>query len=216
MPLDLGVSEMPVNGERLFCGVLRDVTERLASEQALRASERKLRSYIEQSLEGVMVVDGQGRYLETNPAAADMLGYTEHELLQMTVADLLPPEGPEREAGMAHFQRAATEGRATGEVVLCKRGGQRFVVDPDAGGLGGDPPLGGPPPAHGANGAEAGPPAGGAAGAAGREARPRALADPQEAGGEGRGGRPQRGRPGWRRRRRRGGGRRPRAPPPRT
>ena len=142
VPLDLGVSEMPVNGERLFCGVLRDVTERMASEQALRASERKLRSYIEQSLEGVMVVDGQGRYLETNPAAAETLGYTEHELLQMTVSDLLPPEGPEREAGLAHFQRAATEGRSTGEVVLCKRGGQRFVVDLNAVDLGNDRYLG--------------------------------------------------------------------------
>ncbi|NNU43942.1 PAS domain S-box protein [Ramlibacter montanisoli] len=142
MPLDLGVSEMPVNGERFFCGVLRDVTERLASELALRASERKLRSYIEQSLEGILVADGQGRYLETNPAAAEMLGYTEHELLQMSIADLLPPDGPEREAGMAHFQRAATEGRATGEVVLCKRGGQRFVVDINAVDLGGDRYLG--------------------------------------------------------------------------
>ncbi|HEY0822883.1 MAG TPA: PAS domain S-box protein [Ramlibacter sp.] len=142
VPLDLGVSEMPVNGRLYFCGVLRDVTERMASEQALRASERKLRSYIEQSLEGVMVVDGQGRYLEANPAAAEMLGYTEHELLQMSISDLLPPDGPERAAGLAHFHRAASEGRATGEVVLCKRGGERFVVDINAVDLGGDRYLG--------------------------------------------------------------------------
>jgi PAS domain S-box-containing protein len=142
VPLDLGVSEMPVHGERFFCGVLRDVTERLASEEAVRASERKLRSYIEQSLEGMMVVDAQGNYLEANPAAADMLGYTEHELLQMSIAQLLAPEGPEREAGLEHFRRVTAEGRSSGEVVLCRRGGERFVVDINAVDLGGGRYLG--------------------------------------------------------------------------
>jgi PAS domain S-box-containing protein len=142
VPLDLGVSEMPVNGDLYFCGVLRDVTERMEREAAVHASERKLRSYIEQSLDGVMVVDDQGRYLEANPAAADMLRYTEHELLQMSVTDLLPPDGPEREAGLAHFRKVSQEGRASGEVVLLKRGGERFVVDINAVDLGGGRYLG--------------------------------------------------------------------------
>ncbi|MCM2251556.1 MAG: PAS domain S-box protein, partial [Ramlibacter sp.] len=74
VPLDLAISEMQVGHQRLFCGILRDVSDRLESERAVREGERKLRSYIEQTLDGFMVVDREGRYLEVNPAAAKMLG----------------------------------------------------------------------------------------------------------------------------------------------
>jgi PAS domain S-box-containing protein len=41
-PLDLGVSDMSVAGQRLFCGIVRDVTERIASEQALQQERAML------------------------------------------------------------------------------------------------------------------------------------------------------------------------------
>ncbi|MBL0390767.1 response regulator [Ramlibacter monticola] len=41
-PMELGVSEMPVGGQRLFCGIVRDVTERMASEQALQQERAML------------------------------------------------------------------------------------------------------------------------------------------------------------------------------
>jgi PAS domain S-box-containing protein len=142
VPLDLGVSEMPVNGDRLFCGIIRDVTQQRAQEEAVRQSEAKLRSYFEQSLDGVMVVDQAGRYHEANPAAARILGYEEEELLRMSIPDLLWREEPERGVGVAHFDRLWTEGRATGEVVLRKRDGSRLVVEINAVALGNDRYLG--------------------------------------------------------------------------
>ena len=42
MPLDLAVSEMIVGQQRLFSGIIRDITPRLAAEEALRHSERIL------------------------------------------------------------------------------------------------------------------------------------------------------------------------------
>jgi PAS domain S-box-containing protein len=41
-PLDLGVSEMPVGGQRFFCGIVRDVTERIAAELALQQERAML------------------------------------------------------------------------------------------------------------------------------------------------------------------------------
>ncbi|GAB3660172.1 CHASE domain-containing hybrid sensor histidine kinase/response regulator [Ramlibacter alkalitolerans] len=137
-PLDLGVSEMPVDGQRLFCGIVRDVTERLASEDALRQSERKLRSYIEQSLDGVAVVDGQGHYLEVNPAGAQMLGYSERELLHMAIPDVLSSVDAERRQGLAHFEQVQREGRGSGEVVLRRRDGETLIAEINAVDLGGD------------------------------------------------------------------------------
>jgi PAS domain S-box-containing protein len=142
MPLELGISEMHVGDQRLFCGIVRDMTERMAAEDALRESERKLRSYIEQTLDGVMVVDGQGQYLEVNPAAAEMLGYSEQELRELGIPGVLWPDDAERQAGVAHFQRVAAEGRSVGEVSLRRKDGSRLIADVHAVALGGDRFLG--------------------------------------------------------------------------
>jgi PAS domain S-box-containing protein len=142
MPLELGVSEMRVGDQRLFCGIVRDVTDRVAAEDALRQSERKLRSYIEQTLDGVMVIDRNGRYLEANPAASKMLGYEEDELLQLSLRDLLWPDHADRKTGLEHFQRVVSQGRSVGEVALRCRDGQRLIADVHAVALGGDRYLG--------------------------------------------------------------------------
>ncbi len=47
-------------------GTGRDITERKRAEQALRESEQRFRSFIEQSAEGVMIVDEEGRIIEWN------------------------------------------------------------------------------------------------------------------------------------------------------
>ena len=142
VPLELGVSEMQVGDQRLFCGIVRDVTERVTAEDALRQSERKLRSYIEQTVDGVMVVDRNGRYLEANPAAAKMLGYEQHELLQLKIPDVLSLDEAERQAGLAHFQRVVSEGRSLGEVALRSKDGRRMIAEVHAVALGGDRYLG--------------------------------------------------------------------------
>jgi PAS domain-containing protein len=57
--------------------VHEDVTERKRAEETLRESEERYRAVIEQSAEGLYLVDGDTkRILETNPALQDMLGYT--------------------------------------------------------------------------------------------------------------------------------------------
>ena len=138
MPLELGVSEMQVGDQRLFCGIVRDVTERVAAEDALRQSERKLRSYIEQTLDGVLVTDRNGRYLEANPAASTMLGYDGDELLQLSLSDVLVPDEAQKQAGLAHFQRVVSQGRSVGEMALRRKDGRRLVADVNAVALGND------------------------------------------------------------------------------
>ncbi len=59
---------------------------------ALRASESRYRELLEQASDGVFVADAQGNYVIVNPMACTMLGYTEAELLQMNMRDLVSPE----------------------------------------------------------------------------------------------------------------------------
>jgi len=57
-----------------FIGVQADITERLAMETALRQSEEKFRKLIEQSADGIILTDEQGRVIEWNPAEVEISG----------------------------------------------------------------------------------------------------------------------------------------------
>ena len=60
----------------------RDITDRKATEDALRAAEAKYRGLVEQSLVGVYILQGE-RLVYVNPKAAAILGYAEQELLDL-------------------------------------------------------------------------------------------------------------------------------------
>ena len=60
--------------------VARDITERRRSEDALRSAEAKYRALVEQSLMGVYIMQND-RLVYVNPKAADLLGYTQQEMI---------------------------------------------------------------------------------------------------------------------------------------
>lgn len=57
--------------------------------QTLQVSEARFRLLVEQSVDGILVHDPQLRYVEANPAACRMLGYSREEMLKLTVADMI-------------------------------------------------------------------------------------------------------------------------------
>lgn len=64
----------------------------LQREAKLLESESKFRSYMDNSPYGVLVFDCSGRYMDANPAAAAMTGYSIDELLNMSITDLIPAD----------------------------------------------------------------------------------------------------------------------------
>jgi PAS domain S-box-containing protein len=80
-------------------GVLRDITERKRTEQALQESEEKYRKLIETMLDGVYRSSHEGKFLEVNPAMVKILGYAnKEELLAIDIKSQLyfAPEDRER------------------------------------------------------------------------------------------------------------------------
>ena len=59
---------------------------------ALKKSEERYRSYIDNAPDGVFVAEKSGRFLEVNPAICRMTEYSKEELLEMSILDLLPEE----------------------------------------------------------------------------------------------------------------------------
>ncbi|MCK4657392.1 MAG: PAS domain S-box protein [candidate division Zixibacteria bacterium] len=67
--------------------------ERRCSEQALRESHQRNEAIYRNASEGILVADIETkRFLFANPAICKMLGYSEEELKQLSVADIHPPD----------------------------------------------------------------------------------------------------------------------------
>jgi PAS domain S-box-containing protein len=70
--------------------VHEDVTERKRAEETLRESEERYRAVIDQSVEGLYLLDARTkRVIETNPSLQRMLGYSAEELEGMELYDLI-------------------------------------------------------------------------------------------------------------------------------
>jgi PAS domain S-box-containing protein len=85
--------------------------------------EQKLRSYIDNSPYGVFVVDEKGKYLEVNHAATSITGYSESELLTMSIIDLQPRETAE--ADMEYFQKLKDTGSLSIELEFLRKDGAK-------------------------------------------------------------------------------------------
>lgn len=92
-PLDAGISQVHVDGQRLYTVILRDLTESHRVASALRSSEQLLAATFSASSVAMGHIDpATRRFLEVNPAFVALSGYTRAELLQRDVDDLNHPQ----------------------------------------------------------------------------------------------------------------------------
>ena len=66
--------------------------KRLLAEQALRESEKKYRTLVTQSPDGIFVIDLQGNFLSVNQAMCAGLKYSEEEFLSLKIWDIVPEQ----------------------------------------------------------------------------------------------------------------------------
>ncbi len=68
-------------------GYVKDITERMQAEEFLKDEVNWLRILVEQSRDGIVVLDQNGRVYEANQQYTRMLGYSMDELRQLYVWD---------------------------------------------------------------------------------------------------------------------------------
>jgi PAS domain S-box-containing protein len=93
--VDISVNYLPTDGGRFFV-FLRDITERKQAEEALRQSEERYRSVLEQMEEAYFEVDIDGNFSFFNDATCRQLGYSREELMGMNYRDYTSEEDRQR------------------------------------------------------------------------------------------------------------------------
>jgi PAS domain S-box-containing protein len=73
-------------------GSMIDITNRKLAEEALRESEAKYRSLIEQASDFIMITDMKGNFIDVNSAFLRAFGYSKEEFVQLNVKDVIDPE----------------------------------------------------------------------------------------------------------------------------
>ena len=114
----------------LLARVLRYAVERKRGEEALRASEAHHRTILENIGDAVFIADPQGRYLDVNPRACELTGYSRDELLQLTVSDTYPAQ--DRDAAALRIVDVAGGRAAVTERPLLRKDGAILVVESNA------------------------------------------------------------------------------------
>lgn len=99
-----------------------DVTGRKAAEATLKESEAKFRAYIEYAPLGIFVANHEGRYVQVNPAACEMTGYSSDELLALSVAEVTAPQS--RAAAHEQFRKVVETGSTSCELAFLHKNGE--------------------------------------------------------------------------------------------
>lgn len=89
-PVEIRAAFLEVNGTEYYSAIVRDVTKRRHSEEALKDSEQRYRTLYNYMRDAFVVTDLDGRILECNESYMSMVGYKFEELKQMRYRDLTP------------------------------------------------------------------------------------------------------------------------------
>lgn len=127
---EVTLSAITLNSHPAIYCVWRDISGRKHSESLLRQSQDRLHGILEGAADAIFIVDSQGRYFFANQQASEMVGYSNDELMQMSITELVAPEEVSRV--LADFQSLLEHGQLRCELMLKHRNGQLIPVEMNA------------------------------------------------------------------------------------
>jgi len=123
------VAAVPVRqgGRLVAMGFARDITQRKEAEARAEESRRRFEALFNATLDAILFIDSEGRYVGANAQASALLGYTHDELLSMKMGDISPPDRHDRVTEL--WDRAMCGKRTRGECTIQRRDGTTIDVE---------------------------------------------------------------------------------------
>jgi PAS domain S-box-containing protein len=132
-PIEISLSPISTEEGTLVSSAIRDITDRKRTEEALRASESRIRLVLETADEAFIEMDSQGQITEWNPKAEALFGWRRAEAVGRTVAEtVIPPELRGAHAKGLETFLATGHGPVLGkrvELLALRRDGGTFPIE---------------------------------------------------------------------------------------
>ncbi|BBN83823.1 hypothetical protein PA25_38080 [Pseudoalteromonas sp. A25] len=89
-PMELSISEMSVDGQRMFTGIVRDISDIAEQKSLLNDQVSRIKAIIETVIDGIIAINEKGIIDSFNPAAEKIFGYKESEVIGKNIKMLMP------------------------------------------------------------------------------------------------------------------------------
>jgi len=131
-PLDLAVSRSSHNGQLLFIGLVRDITERKSVERVLQENVLHTQAILDNVIDGIITINNRGAIQSINLAGERIFGYAADEIIGRNVNILMPEPYHSEHDGYLHNYQATGIPRIIGtgrEVEGRRKDGSIFPMD---------------------------------------------------------------------------------------
>ena len=133
-PMDLSVTTMKIEGQLMFTGIVRDITEREKKQAALERALNQNALILNSAGEGIYGLDLEGNTTFANPAGAEMLGYSAEEMIgkpQHALIHHTRKDGTPYPRQECHIYASIKEGKFHRETeeVFWRKDGTSFPVE---------------------------------------------------------------------------------------
>ncbi len=96
LPVEASTSMFDLGERKVICVVIRDITDRKRTEEAIKDSEERYRKLFERTANPILVTDTDGNYINGNNSALRFFQCTQEELLSKNIFDFMPPDRKEQ------------------------------------------------------------------------------------------------------------------------
>ena len=111
-----------------FLGVTRNITERKRADEALRESERKYKSLIDNFQDIILTINLEGRITFASQSTKERLGYESAEMINMNILDFVQEE--DRQRAMESLQKGMKGEKITGfQTQAITKSGERLFFE---------------------------------------------------------------------------------------
>jgi PAS domain S-box-containing protein len=131
--IEASISQVVTGGKKLFTVILRDVTERVQAEQAVREAQERMAGIIASAMDSIITTDAQQNILLFNAAAEKMFRCPAAEALGQSITRFIPRRFHAAHSGhIQRFGETGVTGRAMGAMGALwavRANGEEFQIE---------------------------------------------------------------------------------------